>query len=180
MQVNLLPLQYRPKPSVRVWPVALTIALMLNLIIISSYWLTLQMDLAQINASLHAQEMEVANLRRQVEEAQWKEEMQSAIRVKADYIDLQTVEYKLWHPALAAIERAMVPGITLTSIRTDSSGEIVINGVPDRVETVAKFWGSLQAETCLEVVRLSTVDPGDSFSIFLREWYGREVETDDE
>jgi hypothetical protein len=180
MQINLLPVQYRPKPAVRVWPVALTIALMLNLILTGSYWLTLTLNLTETNNDLHSVESTVANLQREVDEALWKEELQTAVKAKADYIRAQTEASILWHPALAALERAMIPGIYLTAVTFHSSGDINITGITDTVKTAAEFWGSLQAETGLEIVRMSTVTPGGNFNFILRGWYGREVPEDDE
>jgi len=182
MQVNLLPAQYRPKPPVRVWPVVLAVVLMLNLILTGSYWLTLQLNLTKVNNSISSVETQVSNLQRQVDEARWKSELEIAVQKKADYISAQLVKSTLWHPALTAIEKAMVPGIYLTEI-TCTAGNIKINGsadsIKDSYKTIAAFLGSLQLETGVEIVRFINAEPPEKFSLYLSDWYGREVQEDE-
>jgi len=180
MQINLLPVQYRPKPPVRPWPIAITIALMLNLIIISSYWLTLHFDLSQTKSDVHVLENEIATIQRRVDEAQWKAELEANVKSKANYIDAQLVASRLWNPALSAIERAMVPGLVIEVLDCSSSGDISISGVTDSVEVAADFWGSLQVETGLDIVRMNYIAPHEEFSVLLHAWYGREVQDVDE
>lgn len=74
----------------------------------------------------------------------------------------------------------MVPGLRIDSLDFSPSGDIRISGEVNTIETAAKFWGSIQAESGLEVVRLSQVTPGKKFDMILRSWYGREVEEDGE
>lgn len=179
MQINLLPVQYKPKPAVRFWPVLLTIVLMLNLLIISSYWLSLQLELNSAQSSLSAIENEVSSLQRQVDEAEWKAQLADTVSTKRDYIKLEETESILWFPLLEAIERAMLPGIALTTINSSDSGEIGLSGTPGTITDVANFLGSLQAETGLEIVHLLGVTPEESFQINLSGWYGREVQEDE-
>lgn len=178
MQVNLLPPQYRPKPPVRVWPVVLAVVLMLNLILTGTYWLTLQLNLTKVNNSISSVEAQVSNLQRQVDEARWKSELEIAVQKKADYITAQLAKSILWHPALTAIEKAMVPEIVLTEI-TCTAGNIKINGSADRFKSVAAFLGSLQLETGVEIVRFISAEPPEKFSLYLSDWYGREVQEDE-
>lgn len=179
MQVNLLPAQYRPKPAVRFWPVLLTIVLLLNLLIISSYWLSLQLELNSARSSLTSLQNEVNSLQRQVDEAEWKAQLADTVKSKSDYITLEETESILWFPLLEAVERAMVPGITLTAVNNIDSGEIRLTGTPRTITDVANFLGSLQAETDLNIVRLLGAVPGDSFQINMSTWSGREVQEDE-
>ena len=178
MQVNLLPAQFRPKPPVRIWPVVLAVVLMLNLIITSSYWLTLHLSLIKVNNSINSMEVQVSNLQRQVDEAHWKTELEIAVQEKADYISAQLAQLTLWHPALTAIENAMVPKIRLTEI-TCAAGNIKINGSTESFKSVAAFLGSLQQETDVEIVRFISAEPPEKFSLYLFDWYRREVPEDE-
>lgn len=176
MQVNLLPVHHRPKPSVRLWPIIVTIVLTANLMLISLYWLTLNLELAGTRNDLHSVEQEILSLQRQVDEAQWKAELEVAVKNKGDYISGRLAQSILWHPAVAALERAMVPGVTFSNVQFLASGDISITGTTNKVKTVADLWGSVQAETELRIVRLSNAAPGGNFSMILRGWYGRERE----
>lgn len=168
MQINLLPVHYRPKPPVRLWPVIITIALVVNLLLISVYWLTLYLDLTETQTNLRTTEQEVANLQRQVDEAQWKADLELAVKKKGDYIQGAVDEHFIWHPVVAALERAMVPGVRLDTVQFLASGDVNITGRTDTVKLAADFWGSIQAETGLKIVRLTTVQAESSFNMILR------------
>ncbi len=176
IQVNLLPPQHRPQPSVRLWPVLITIVLTVYLLSISIYWITLSLDWTETKNKVLSVENEISQLQHQVDENIWKEELQVQVSRHKAYIDTEIASSILWHPATAALERAMLPGLFIETLNFSSSGDIRISGTVNTVETVAKFWGSIQAESGLEIVRLSTVTPGQKFDILLRSWYGREVE----
>lgn len=179
-QVNLLPPQHRPQPSVRLWPVLITIVLTVYLLSISIYWLTLHLDWTETKNEVLSVENEISQLQHQVDENLWKEELQVHVNRHKRYIDTAISASVLWHPAAAVVERSMVPGLFIDTLDFSSSGDIRISGEVNTVETAAKFWGSIQAESGLEVVRLSSVSPGQKFDMLLRSWYGREVEEDGE
>lgn len=176
IQVNLLPPQHRPQPSVRLWPILITIVLTVYLLSISIYWLTLHLDWIETKNKIQAVENEIAQLQHQVDDNLWKEELQVQVSRYKRYIEAETGDSILWHPAAAVVERAMVPGLYLETLDFSSSGDIRISGSVNTIETAGKFWGSIQAESGLEIVRLSNVTPGQKFDMILRSWYGREVE----
>lgn len=175
MQVNLLPGQYRPKPPVRVWPLALTIALMLNLIIISTYWLTLQLDLSATRASIQSLENDIANLQRRIEDAHWKADLKAAVAQKTEYIDSQIVGSVLWSPALEVIEDSLIPGVVLDSISFSGDGSISITANVDSIKTAVDFWASVQTKAGLEGIWLSSAPAEGKISISMTGWYGREA-----
>ena len=113
-------------------------------------------------------EQEVANLQRQVDEAQWKADLELAVKKKGDYIQGAVDEHFIWHPVVAALERAMVPGVRLDTVQFLASGDVNITGRTDTVKLAADFWGSIQAETGLKIVRLTTVQAESSFNMILR------------
>jgi Tfp pilus assembly protein PilN len=176
MQVNLLPAQYRPKPQVRLWPIALTIALMLNLIIISTYWLTLQLDLSATRASVQSMENDIANLQRRIDDVQWKADLKAAVVQKSDYISSQVLESVLWSPALEVIEDSLIPGVVINSISFSGDGSISITATVDSIKTAVDYWASVQTKTGLEGIWLSNAPAEGSISISMTGWYGREVE----
>ena len=139
MQVNLLPIQYRPKPQVRFWPIALTIALMLNLIIISTYWLTLQLDLSATKSSIHSLESDMANLQKRIDDLQWKADLEKAVAQKSGYISSRVLESVLWSPALDVIEDSLIPGVVITSINFSGDGSIDISAEVDSIKTAVDF-----------------------------------------
>lgn len=175
IQVNLLPSQHRPQPSVRFLPVLITIVLTVYLLSISIYWLTLYLDLTETKSKVLSVENEISQLQNRVNENVWKEELQDTVFSHKKFLETEIAASILWHPACAAVERAMVPGLLLEALDFSTSGDIRMSGRVNTVETAAKFWGSIQAESGLEVVRLSTITPGERFEMFLRSWYGREV-----
>jgi Tfp pilus assembly protein PilN len=180
MQVNLLPIQYRPKPQVRFWPIALTIALMLNLIIISTYWLTLQLDLSATKSSIHSLESDMANLQKRIDDLQWKADLEKAVAQKSGYISSRVLESVLWSPALDVIEDSLIPGVVITSINFSGDGSIDISAEVDSIKTAVDFWASLQTRTGLEGVWLYSAPAEGSISINMTGWYGREVAEVDE
>lgn len=175
MQVNLLPAQYRPKPQVRLWPVILTVFLMLNLIFTGTYWLTLQLELADVRRNVKLVEDEAANVQRLIDEAQWKADYKAAVERKADYIETQTVESVLWSSALDVIEDSLIPGVVITSISFSGQGVISLSANVDSIKTAVDFWASLQTRTGLEGIWLSQAPAEGSISISMTGWYGREV-----
>lgn len=179
MQVNLLPAQYRPKPPVRLWTVVVTLILMLNLIAISSYWLTLHLQLTNTRSDLASLRSEVNSLQRQVSDAQWRADLENSVATKSDYVRTKTDQLILWHPALDAIERAVVPGVLVSSLSTSDNGNIVITGYTEAVKSVALFLCSLQAETGLEDVRFQAAEPEGVWHITLTGWRGRELAAGD-
>ncbi|MGI6365602.1 MAG: PilN domain-containing protein [Bacillota bacterium] len=176
MQVNLLPAQYRPKPQVRLWPIALTIALMLNLIIISTYWLTLQLDLSATRASVQSLENNIANLQRRIDDVQWKADLKAAVAQKSDYISGQVLGSVLWSPALDVIEDSLIPGVVINSISFSGDGSISITATVDSIKTAVDYWASVQTKTGLEGIWLSNAPAEGGISISMTGWYGREVE----
>lgn len=178
-QINLLPPHLRPKPQVRFWPILLATVLTLNLLFISTYWLTLQLELSGANNALHTMQNDVANLQRRVQDAQWKADLAQTVTDKTDYINIVDGDSILWHPGLLAIQRALVPEVTLDSISSGNTGDISLSGDSDTIKSVADFLGSLQAETGLEIVRFHNATPGGGFSITLTGWQGRVVEEDE-
>lgn len=180
LQINLLPAHYRPKPPVRLWPVIITVALTVNLLLISVYWLTLYLDLSETQTTLRSVEQEVTNLQRQVDEAQWKAELEVAVKKKGSYIQGKKDEYVRWHPVVAALERAMVPGVVLNNVQFLASGDVNIMGKADKVKLAADFWGSVQAETGLQIVRLITTEPEGNFNMILRGSAGWALEDEED
>jgi len=178
MQVNLLPAKYQAKPQVRLWPVVLTLVLVMNLIVISAYWVFLQLDLAKINSEIHTLENDIDILQRRVDEAQWKADLESAVAVKSGFIETELSSYILWNPGMTAIERSMVNGLFIESVDFSSTGDINIGGIADSVKTAADFWGSLHAETGLEIIRMNYIEPHEEFIVTLQGWLGREVHED--
>lgn len=176
MQINLLPVHYRPKPAVRVWPIVVSVVLMLNLIIISSYWLSLLLELATVNSSISSLQAEANALQRQVDEAEWKSELAEEISIKVDYAYNMEAKAILWYPLLDAVERAMIPDLALKGLSGGSNGVVNINGATGKIESVAYFLGSLQTETRLEDVRFNSAAPNGSFQITMTGWYGREMQ----
>lgn len=179
MQVNLLPKQYRPKPPVRLWTVIVTLILMLNLIAISSYWLTLHLQLTNTRSDLASLQSEVNSLQRQVSDAQWRADLENSVATKSEYVRTKTDQSILWHPALDAIERAVVPGVLVSSLSTSDNGNIVITGYTEAVKSVALFLCSLQAETGLTDVRFQAAEPEGVWHITLTGWRGRELAAGD-
>lgn len=175
LQVNLLPREFRPKPVVRIWPVLLTILFALNIVGMGAWWFFLQLDLSASKTALALMNDKVANLERQVEEAEAAAVLQNEVVAKREFIAQTIAESRCWHPLLDSIELAMVPGICLQSISASESGDVAIAGETDTVKSVADLLGSLQVETGLSVIRISSVTPGSSFQITLQDWTGREA-----
>lgn len=176
LQVNLLPKQYRPKPAVRIWPVVLTIVLVLNIIGMGSWWLFLQLDLAASQTDHTLINNEVAKLEHQVLELESAAVLQTTVLAKRNFISERIDDSICWYPLLEAIERAMVPGVSLTAIAASSTGDVSLGGTTDTVKSVADLLGSLQMETGLSVVRASAVMPEGPFQLSMQEWSGREPE----
>lgn len=173
LQVNLLPKAFRPQPAVRIWPVLLTILFSLNIVAIGSWWLFLQLDLAASQTSYALLNDEVAKLEQRVQEAEAAAQLESEVAAKRQYIATTIAESICWHPLLEAIERAMVPGLTLEGIAASETGDVAIGGVTDTIKSVADFLGSLQLETGLPVIRVSSIAPEASFQLLLESWSGR-------
>ena len=146
IQANLLPPQYRPQPSASFanprhhcadgQPLSISI-----------YWLTLHLDGVETWNKIQAVENEIAQLQHQVDENLWREELQVRVNNYKKYIDTEISESVLWHPAASVVERAMVPGLRIDSLDFSPSGDIRISGEVNTIETAAKFWGSIQAES---------------------------------
>ncbi|HCX79362.1 MAG TPA: hypothetical protein DG577_08105 [Firmicutes bacterium] len=179
MQVNLLPAQYRPKPAVRFWPILLTIIFMLNSIALSLYWLRLQVEITRAQSSLNSLQSEVNSLQRSVDEAEWKSQLAADVQKKRDFLGTEVTESVLWHPILNAIERAMIPGVTITNLNCASGGVVSLGGNTETIRTVSEFLGSLQTKTELEVIRIHSAVPEGGFQITLKDWSGRVVDEDE-
>lgn len=175
LQVNLLPREYRPKPAVRIWPVLLTILFALNIVGMGSWWFFLQLDLSASRTALALMNDKVSALERQVEEAEAAAALQNEVDAKREYIAMKIADSRCWHPLLEAVERAMVPGTCLKSVSASETGDVAIAGETDTVKSVADLLGSLQAETGLPVIRISSVTPEGAFQVTLHGWSGREV-----
>ena len=175
LQVNLLPVHYRPKPSVRLWPILLTVVLMLNLIVLATYWVTLQVEIADARNEVNSLESELGILERRVAEQEWKMVLVENVAAKAAYIDSINEENILWVPLLAAFERAMVPGMSLTSFNTSQDGNVSMAGTTTSLAAVADFLGSLQAETGLPDIRFHQAAPEGTFQITFSGWTGRSL-----
>lgn len=180
LQVNLLPREYRPKPAVRIWPVMLTIIFALNIVGMGSWWFFLQLDLSASQTALVLMNDKVANLERKVEEAEAAAVLQNEVVAKREFIASTIAESCCWHPLLDSIEKAMVPGICLESISASETSDVAIAGKTDTVKSVADLLGSLQAETGLSVIRISSVSPEGSFQITLQGWTGREAQENEQ
>ena len=183
LQVNLLPVHYRPKPSVRLWPILLTVVLMLNLIVLATYWFTLQAEIVDARSEVSSLESKLGILERQVAQQEWKMVLAENVAAKATYIGSIDEENILWVPLLTAFERAMVPGVSLTSFNTSRDGDVSMAGNTTSLAAVADFLGSLQAETGLADIRFHQAAPEGIFQITFSGWTGRywdETEEDDD
>ena len=180
MQVNLLPTQFRPQPQVRIWPVVLTVVLMVNLLLTGTYWLTLFLDLGSTRNQQQSLESEIANIERRIEEAHWRADLKTAVERKSKFISDQIVDSVLWSPALTTIEQSLIPGVVLTSIGFSGEGSISITATVDSIKTAVDFWASLQTRTGLEGIWLNNAPAEGSIGIGFTGWYGREVPADDE
>ena len=179
LQVNLLPKENRPKPAVRIWPVVLAIIFSLNIVGIGSWWLFLQLDLAASQTNLALMNNEVTKLEQQVQSAEVAIVLQSEVLAKREFIDKSIATSRRWYPLLQAVERAMVPEILISGISASVTGDVAIGGETDTVKSVADLLGSMQLETGLPVIRVSSVAPGISFQLMLKDWSGREVPEDE-
>lgn len=179
LQVNLLPKHNRPKPAVRIWPVVLVIAFVLNIIGMASWWLFLQLDLVSSISTLQIKTEEVQQLEVQVQEAEAVAVLEAEVAAKRDFIRETIAVSPCWHPMLEAVERAMVPGLSIRGITASETGDVTIGGDTDTVKSVADFLGSLQVETGLPVIRISSATPESAFQLTLEAWSGREVEEDE-
>lgn len=175
LQVNLLPKGNRPKPSVRFWPILLTIVFTLNIVGMGSWLMFLQLDLSASQTNLTLLNNEVAKLEHKVEMAEAAAVLENEISVKREFISSSISESRYWHPLLEAIESAMVPGANLTVFAASESGDVTIGGETDTVKSVAELLGSLQVATGLPVIRVGSVIPEGTFQLTLRDWSGREV-----
>lgn len=175
LQVNLLPKENRPKPAVRIWPVLLTIIFTLNIVGMGSWWLFLQLDHAASLSALMIKTGEVEQLEQRVQEAESAATLQNEVIAKREFISNRVATSIYWHPLLEAVERAMVPGVTIVSFSASESGDVSIAGETDTVKSVADLLGSLQAETGLPVILISSVAPEGSYLLTLEGWNGREV-----
>ena len=180
LQVNLLPVHYRPKPPVRLWTILITVVLMLNLIGISSYWVTLYLGVSDANAKLSSLKSELIRVEQRVADVEWKSQLASDVARKEDYVNEITSEYIVWNPLLKAIERAMVPGITISGMNVAREGQVSMTGETDSLAAVANFLGSLQVETKMEIVRFHAAEAEGSFQVSMRYWNGVEVEDEQE
>lgn len=175
LQVNLLPKEHRPKPAVRIWPVLLTVIFALNIVGMGTWWLFLQLDLVASATDLVLKSNEVVKLEEQVREAEAGAVLQTEVAAKREFIANSIAGSRCWHPLLLAIERSLVPEVTILGIVGADSGDVAIGGETDTVKSVADFMGSLQAETGLPVVRVGSVTPEGPFNMLLMGWSGREV-----
>ena len=175
LQVNLLPKENRPKPAVRIWPVLLTIIFTLNIVGMGSWWLFLQLDHAASLSALMIKTGEVEQLVQRVQEAESAAALQNEVIAKREFISESIAGSICWHPLLEAVERAMVPEVTIVSFSASDSGDVSIAGETDTVKSVADLLGSLQAETGVPVIQLSSVTPEGPFQLTMEGWSGREV-----
>lgn len=180
LQVNLLPVQYRPQPPVRLLPILITVVLMLNLIAISIYWVTLSLGVSEANSKLSSLNSELRRVEQRVADAAWKSQLASDVALKEDYVNEITSEHRVWIPLLEAIERAMLPGIKISGMNVAREGQVSMTGETDSLAAVAEFLGSLQVETGLEIVRFHAAEAGGSFQVSMRYWNGVEVEEEQE
>lgn len=179
LQVNLLPPENRPKPAVRIWPVLLVVIFALNIVGMGTWWLFLQLDLLNSVSNMLVVNDEVAKLEQRVQEAEAVAVFESEVAAKREFINGSIASSSYWHPLLEAIERSMVPGVTIMGVAASETGDVAIGGETDTVKSVADLLGSLQAETGLPVIRAGSVTPEGSFNLVLLDWSGREVPEDE-
>lgn len=172
LQVNLLPKAYRPKPSLRAWPVILAVIFLVNMLGMGLWWGFLQLDLSSVRTDIQLKENEVRQLDRQVKEAEAAAVLENKVKSKAAFIDQALTSSPHWQPLFEAIERAMVPNVVITSISATANGNVAIFGTCDTAKSVADFLGSLQAETGLGVIRITKIIPGGDFDLVLEGWSG--------
>jgi Tfp pilus assembly protein PilN len=170
--VNLLPKAYRPKPSLRAWPVILAVIFLVNVLGMGLFWGFLQLDLASIRTDIQLKENQIRQLDRQVKDAEAAAVLEAKVKAKAAFIDKALISSPHWQPLFEAIERALLPGVRLTSITATANGTVSIFGYCDTAKSVADFMGSLQAETGLDVIRITRIIPGVEFDIVLEGWSG--------
>ncbi len=180
LQVNLLPVQYRPKPPVRLLPILIALVLTLNLIGISAYWVTFYLGVADAERKLSSLQSDLRRVEQRVADAEWKAELESDVARKEGFVNEITSAHLVWNPLLTAIERAMVPGIKISGMNVAREGQVSMTGETDTLASVADFLGSLQVETDMEIVRFHAAEAEGSFQVSMRYWRGLEAEDEEE
>ncbi|MTI94920.1 MAG: hypothetical protein FH749_05440 [Firmicutes bacterium] len=180
LQVNLLPKQFRPQPSLRPIPVLITIILLINAMALAGWWVLLEVNLGTLRSDLDSLESSIASLERKIADAEWAAELEDSVMAKADYIQMKVVESKLWNPSLTSVEQAMENEVILSGFRGTPDGAIVLSGYTPSITAVANMLGSLHQETGLRVVHYNSATVDGSFQLTLSGWHGREVPEEDE
>lgn len=181
MQVNLLPTEFRPKPPVRFWPVAIAVALILNLLFISGYWLILQFEMSSTRSIIKTVESEIDTTQCNIDELQWKADLKANLERKQKFIDDEITGSVLWSPALTVIEKSLFPGVKrISNLSFSGNGSISLTAEVESIKNAVDYWASIQTRTGLEGIWLSSAPEGGSISLSMTGWYGREAIGDEE